>query len=354
MAGLRGVSQSARSLPLSQLSRPACPSYPACSRRSASTQATESPALHDLETDSTLGAPQLSPDEKRQFRPWKRAADRKGFGLPGSRYQFHPPKYSRGPLHPIQSPPSSDPVARDFVPGPFNMPRMRQTYQATIASDIMTLAYNHIPPGTPDREQPERLRDWDGTSEYHKNRPKRGPRGSPVLPLVEQNITFRNIPEITEITIASYAPQAVKDPEHLLVARTMLLAIAGTTPDITRTKSSVVQWGIIEGQRAGVKTTIYGNAAYEFLDRCIHLVFPRIKDWKGIRATTGDSSGNLAFGFAPEEVALFPEIEVNYDMYPSKMIPGCRVFVKTSATSDRQARLLLQTMGVPFYGEVRN
>jgi large subunit ribosomal protein L5 len=41
-------------------------------------------------------------------------------------------------------------------------------------------------------------------------------------------------------------------------------------------------------------------------------------------------------------------------MYPAKMVPGCRVFIKTSATSDRQARLLLQSFGVPFYGEVRN
>lgn len=70
---------------------------------------------------------------------------------------------------------------------------------------------------------------------------------------------------------------------------------------------------------------------------------------------------------------MFPEVEVNYwvsltltyagatewrltlaQMYPAKMLPGCRVFVKTSATSDRQARLLLQSFGVPFYGPVRN
>jgi large subunit ribosomal protein L5 len=132
MAALRGVSRSACGLPLQQVARPA---YATCSRRSASTQAAESasPVL-DLETESSIGVPQLSPEEKKEFRPWKRAADRK-LPLPGSRYQYHPPKYDRGPLHPIQSPNQSDPIARDFVPGPFSLPRLRQTFQSTISSE---------------------------------------------------------------------------------------------------------------------------------------------------------------------------------------------------------------------------
>ncbi|KAK4148907.1 ribosomal protein L5 domain-containing protein [Chaetomidium leptoderma] len=350
MASLRGLSRPARSLPLSQLSRQ---TYIASSIRCSSSQAdAAAPAIQDLE-NSTLTTLQLGPEEKKEFRPWKRAADRK-HALPSGRYQYHPPKYNRGPLHPIQSPPSSDPIARDFVPGPFNVPRLKQTYHSTIASDLMTLAYSHTPPGTPAKVAAARLRGWDGSSPYHKNRALRGPRGNPVLPLVERDMSFNRIPEIQEITLACYAPAGIKDPDHLLVARSVLLGLTGTTPEMTKTRANVAQWGIKIGDRAGVKTTIYGNAAYEFLDRCVHLVFPRIKDWKGIQATTGDSSGNLSWGFTPDEMKLFPEVEVNYWMYPAKMVPGCRVFVKTTATSDRQARLLLQSFGVPFYGEVRN
>ncbi|KAK1760474.1 mitochondrial ribosomal protein l7-like protein [Echria macrotheca] len=354
MASLRGVSRPARGLPICNPSRSV---FPACTRRNGSTQAAEAaapiPELLELETDSKLDAPELSPEEKKIFRPWKRAADRK-IPLPGSRYQYHPPKYYRGPLHPIQSPAASDPVARDFVPGPFSFPRLRQTLYSTIAPDLMTLAYLHTPPGTPKKEPAERLRTWDDSSPYHKNRPLRAPRGAPVLPLRERNITFRNIPEIKEITLATYVPQAIKDADHLVVARTALLALTGTLPDITKTNSNVAQWQIIKGKKSGVKTTMYGNDAYDFLDRCINIVFPRIKDWKGIEASTGDSCGNLSWGFTPDQLALFPEIEVNYDMYPAKMIPGCRVFVKTSATSDRQARLLLQALGIPFTGEIRD
>ncbi|KAK4204267.1 putative mitochondrial LSU ribosomal protein L7 precursor [Triangularia verruculosa] len=348
MASVRALSRPTRGLPLSQISRKTS----ASSRRWASSQAAAQVPLEDLE-DSALDAPPLSEEEKRTFRPWKRQADRK-FALPSGRYNYHAPKYDRGPLHPVQPLSSSEPTARDFVPGPFNLPRLRQTYLSTVASDIMTLTYSHVPPGTPKKETPQRLREWDDSSPYHKNRSLRAPRGAPVLPLIERDINFTNIPEIKEITLAAYSPAALQDMDNLLVARAALLAITGVLPEMTKTKSNVQQWKIRAGEFAGCKVTVRGNEAYEFLDRCVNLVFPKIKDWRGIKASTGDSSGNLAWGFTPEELKLFPEMEVNMGMYPPKMVPGCRVYVKTTATSDRQARLLLQSMGLPFYGEVKN
>ena len=210
----------------------------------------------------------------------------------GYRYQYHPPKYNRGPLHPIQSPAASDPVARDYVPGPFNLPRLRDTYQSTIASDLMAMAYQHKPPGTEPKPIKERLRAWDDASPYHKNRPRRGPRGSGGLKPIEQEITFRNIPELLEVTIASYVPKGIKETDHLLVARTALLAISGETPVLTKTKANVQQWGIKIGERAGVKVTIHGNAAYEFLDRCLNFVFPQIKDWPGIKGELSSEREN--------------------------------------------------------------
>jgi large subunit ribosomal protein L5 len=203
----------------------------------------------------------------------------------------------------------------------------------------MTLAYNHVPPGTPKKERAERLRRWEGDSPYFANRARRGPRGHAQLPLIERDITFRNIPEIREITVATYQPKGIKDPDVLVVARTALLALTGTMPEMTETETNVAQWHIQKGKRAGCKTTMYGNDAYEFLDRCIHLVFPKIKDWQGIKGmwlaggsllsrgitanclagSTGDGSGNISWGFTPDQVQLFPEIEFNYSLYPSKV-----------------------------------
>ncbi|EON96689.1 putative 54s ribosomal protein l7 protein [Phaeoacremonium minimum UCRPA7] len=218
----------------------------------------------------------------------------------------------------------------------------------------MTLTYDHKPPGTERQVIGQRLREWDESSPYHKGRPLRSPRGNPTLTLVERDINFRNIPEVRAVTLSSYVPAALKNEDFLLVARAAMQAITGSVPETVKTRKSVAQWGIAEGKKSGVKTTIYGNAAYEFLDKCVHLVFPRIKDWPGLKGSTGDSSGNLSFGLTHENMALFPEIEVNYDIYPPKMLPGCRVFVETTANSDRQARLLFQALGFPFYGRLRN
>lgn len=210
-----------------------------------------------------------------------------------SRYRFSAPKYYRGPLHPIQPPPSSDPTARDFVPGPFNLPRLKQTYQSTIASDIMTMMYQHTPPGTPKKPERIRLREWDDSSPYMKNRPKRGPRGADVLFPLEKSINWRNIPEIRKVHIAIYSPLAKKNSDHIIVGRAVLQSISGVRPTVTVTKSSVAQWSIVKGDRSGVKCTIYGNQAYEFIDKAVNLVFPKIKEWRGFKGQCRTYDGSL-------------------------------------------------------------
>lgn len=226
------------------------------------------------------------------------------------------------------------------------------TYHSTIAADLMTLTYNHVPPGTPKEVRGPRLRSWDGSSPYHKNRPMRPPRGDPVLPLLEKPFGFNNIPTVRSITVATFVPDGIRDRDVLTAARMVLMSITGVKPEITSARKSVSQWGIAKGRKAGCKATITGNEAYDFLDKCIHLVLPQIKDWPGVKGSTGDNSGNLSWGLTPDDVAKFPEVEVNYSHYPARMIPGLRIFVETTATSDRQARLLLGAFGLPFYGEL--
>ncbi|KAM0324059.1 hypothetical protein ACHAQA_008247 [Verticillium albo-atrum] len=323
-------------------------------RRWASSEASKStPDLADLESSSGFAVP--GPDEAtvKSFDTAKRIGDRPQ-QLPGKRFQYHPPKYDRGPLHPIQSPPSTDPTARDFVPGPFNNPRIKQTYDSTIASDLMTLAYMHKVPGTVDTPKPDRLREWDDSSPYNINRPRRGPRGASNLDLIEKNITFRNVPEILAVSLSAFMPSAAKTPQTLPVMRSAIQAISGNTPTTVRMKDSVAQWKVKEGDRVGVKTTMHGPQALEFVDKLVNIVLPKIKDWPGIKATTGDGNGNLSLGLRPDDMAWFPELGINYDMYPARLLPGCRIFIQTTATSDRHARLLFQALGFPFYGKVKD
>jgi large subunit ribosomal protein L5 len=172
--------------------------------------------------------------------------------------------------------------------------------------------------------------------------------------LVERPIEWHNVPEIEAITINSFAPLSSQNKEYLHVCRAVIQAISGSFPEVTKVKNGVVQWGVKKGDKTGCKVTLKGAQAYEFLDKLITLVLPKIKDWPGIEATTGDSAGNLAFGLQPAWMAYFPEIEFNYDMYPARLMPGCDIFIKTTGTSDRQGRLLLEALGLPFFGKARH
>ncbi|GME46286.1 mitochondrial 54s ribosomal protein 7 5 [Neofusicoccum parvum] len=323
---------------------------PAARRNASSTPAADPVA--DLES-SSFSAP---PPDGEIIKTWDPVARHKGRArpLPASRYKFRSPKYYRGPLHPHQPPPVSDPASRLFIPGPFTLPRLEQTYDSTIKSDLMTLAYHHQPPGYRAPPKAQRLREWVGDSPYFKNRPLRGPRGGDTLRLLRKPITFRNVPKLEGITVHSMVPEAGDDSAHLHVAGMVVQAITNVRVTAHKARQSVAQWGLREGKYVSVKAELTGEAMYDFLGKTIDLIMPRIKEWKGAKGTSGDSSGNIAFGLPADAVAMYPEIEVNYDMYPPKMIPGCHVMVKTSADSDREARLLLRTFGIPFYGKIRN
>lgn len=230
------------------------------------------------------------------------------------RYQYKSPRYYRGPLHPHQPPPASDPSSREFVPGPFSAPRLEQTFQSTVAADLMTLAYSHKPPGTVTVPKADRLRSWDDSSPYMKNRPKRGPRGGDVLRLIEQDINWRNIPKIEEVTVHCMPKGALEDSAALHVAGMMLQAITGVRPTVHRAKHSLQSFGIRAHMPVSLTSTLRGDDAWQFVDKCVNLVFPRIKDFPGVKGTSGDSSGNIAWGIDREGAILFPEVQVNYDV----------------------------------------
>ncbi|KAJ5350092.1 hypothetical protein N7541_007819 [Penicillium brevicompactum] len=311
------------------------------SRRNVSDEAPArrlSDHLTDLESASSLSTP-VTASAAGSFDPLARAAARKN-KLPRGRYQFRSPKYDRGPLHPHQPPPESHPSSRLFVPGPFSAPRAEQSYQTTIAPDIMTLCYVHTPPGfTPPPKAP-RLREWDDSSPYHKNRVLRGPRGGDVLRLLRKPIKFNNIPELERITVHSYVKNAAAENSTWLhVAGIAIQAISNVRVETSKSKSSVATWGIHAGRdTVAVKADLAGENMYHFLGKLVDVVLPRIKDWEGVKGSSGDSSGNITFGLVPESVALFPEIEINYDI----------------AKTDKDARLLLSALGLPFYGKIVN
>jgi large subunit ribosomal protein L5 len=135
-----------------------------------------------------------------------------------------------------------------------------------------------------------------------------------VLRLIERDIKWNNIPRIEEVTVHSMVKGAIEDSADLHIAGIMLQSITGVRPVVHKAKHSVAQFGIRASQPISLTCTLTGEDAWQFVDKCVNLVFPRIKDWPGVKGTSGDSSGNIAFGIDKESAILFPEVEVNYDV----------------------------------------
>lgn len=173
--------------------------------------------------------------------------------------------------------------------------------------------YIHHPPGTNAGPRGQRLRSWDDSSPYYKNRPLRGPRGGPVLPLMDRPITFRNIPRLKKINVHSFIRAAGLNQDYISVASMALQAITNVKATVFPAKHSVANFNMMKGRPCAVGMELTGENMYEFLAKLIEVVMPRIKEWQGVKGSSGDSNGNLMFGFEPEVMGYFPEIEVNYD-----------------------------------------
>lgn len=136
------------------------------------------------------------------------------------------------------------------------------------------------------------------------------------MKLLRKPITFQNVPKLERVTVHTMVKEAAvsNDSSHLHVAGMILQAITNVRATSHEVKKSLAGFGIRAGQSVSVSCDLYGEDMYHFLSKVVDVVMPKIKDYRGIKGSAGDSSGNLGFGFTKEEVAMFPEVEVNYDM----------------------------------------
>jgi large subunit ribosomal protein L5 len=150
------------------------------------------------------------------------------------------------------------------------------------------------------------------------------------------------IPAITKIVINVGAGKA-KDDNALLEQLTADLAnISGQKPMVTKTKNAIANFKVRENQAVGVKVTLRGNRMWEFYDKLVSVVLPRVKDFRGVSAKAFDGRGNYALGFTDQSV--FPEIDTTKVM---KYHP-LQVIICTSAANNEQGFELLSTLGMPF------
>ncbi len=153
------------------------------------------------------------------------------------------------------------------------------------------------------------------------------------------------IPTLEKIVINMGVGKATQQPSLIDGAVADLAAISGQKPIVTRARRSIASFKLRAGMPIGVKVTIRGNRAWEFLDRLIATALPRIRDFRGLSPKSFDGSGNYTFGIT--EQLVFPEID--YDKID--MPRGMDITICTTAMSDRDARAFLAALGFPFRGE---
>src|SRR5204862_7559205 len=121
----------------------------------------------------------------------------------------------------------------------------------------------------------------------------------------------------------------------------------GQKPNVRRARKSIAAFKLREGMPVGVSVTLRRERAYEFLDRLMSVAIPRIRDFRGLKATSFDGRGNYSMGL--REQIIFPEID--YDAVDA--VRGLDITITTSAPSDAEAFALLEAFGMPFAKEGR-
>jgi len=150
------------------------------------------------------------------------------------------------------------------------------------------------------------------------------------------------VPGFEKIVVNIGLGEAVGDAKALEGAMQDLAIITGQKPRVNRARKSIAGFKLREGMPIGVKVTLRGDRMWEFLDRLLSVALPRIRDFRGLKATAFDGRGNYTFGLV--EQLVFPEID--YDAVDS--VRGMDITIVTTAEDDEGGRALLDAYGFPF------
>ena len=166
-----------------------------------------------------------------------------------------------------------------------------------------------------------------------------------VVPALQQKFNYKNvmeIPRLEKVVINMGLGDCKDNAKALETAVTELATISGQKPLVTKSKKSIANFKLRAGMNVGAKVTLRGDRMYEFTDKLVSIVLPRVRDFRGVSAKAFAGRGNYSLGV--REQLIFPEIE--YDKV--EKIRGMEMVFVTTAKTDEEAKELLRLMGMPF------
>ncbi len=168
-----------------------------------------------------------------------------------------------------------------------------------------------------------------------------------VKPALKEKFGYKNdmmIPRLNKIVLNMGVGEASHNTKIADTIEGQLTKIAGQKAVVTKAKKSIASYKLREGMPVGAMVTLRGERMYDFLQKLICVVLPRIRDFRGISPKSFDGRGNYTLGL--KEQALFPEI--TYEEVD--LVKGMNVSIITTAQTDEEARELLFELGMPFKG----
>src|SRR5438876_4537124 len=166
-----------------------------------------------------------------------------------------------------------------------------------------------------------------------------------VAPALMKEFDLKNpmaVPRVHKIVINMGVGEATQNAKILDPAANELAQIAGQKPVVTRAKKSIAAFKVREGMPIGAMVTLRGDRMYEFFDRLVNVVLPRVRDFRGVSTKSFDGRGNYTLGL--HDQLIFPEI----DYAKVDKLKGMNVTIVTTERNDNQARPLLKHLGMPF------
>src|SRR5277367_290570 len=169
-----------------------------------------------------------------------------------------------------------------------------------------------------------------------------------VAPTLMKEFDLKNpmaVPRLNKIVVNMGIGEATQNAKILDPAVNELGQITGQKPITTKAKKSIAAFKVREGQAIGAMVTLRGDRMWEFLDRLVSIVLPRVRDFKGVSTKSFDGRGNFTLGL--HDQLIFPEI--SYEKVDKQK--GMNVTIVTTAANDNQARTLLKHLGMPFLAQ---
>jgi len=166
-----------------------------------------------------------------------------------------------------------------------------------------------------------------------------------AVPALTKRFGYKNtmaVPRVAKVTVNIGLGEASQNVKLLDTAAAELGQVAGQKAVITRAKKSIANFKIRKGMPIGCMVTLRGERMYEFLDRLTAVVFPRVRDFKGLPPNSFDGRGNYTLGLRDQ--LIFPEI----DYSRVEKLKGMNITIVTTAKDDNGARALLRHFGMPF------